>query len=260
MFDQDCDYESDYYQILGVSSTADSETLNAAYRKRARECHPDRGGSHEKMVQLNTAFRILSHPETRRHYDELRVNRRNSSAHAVFREDVTEAARRAEEYPRNWSAFEKWFDNLTEDFSKARYGSTQAGLYSFPTAGESKSGLSFIVTGAAIGAVVVYCVVVAPSRTFGIFASGRIILVGAVGGAWIGSMLHKSIGRSIMQPKRRATAGTSKSGSEVAAAEKAILRCPKCDTGLRVPRMDSLVVVTCTSCKHRFSVRGGVVA
>ena len=34
--------EQDYYELLGVQRGADDETIKAAYRRLAKECHPDR--------------------------------------------------------------------------------------------------------------------------------------------------------------------------------------------------------------------------
>lgn len=45
-----------WWTVLGVSETATPEQLRAAYRKLAREHHPDRGGSVAKMVEINAAF------------------------------------------------------------------------------------------------------------------------------------------------------------------------------------------------------------
>lgn len=42
-------------QILEVSSTWDMPQIEAAYRKKARECHPDNGGSHDAMAEINAA-------------------------------------------------------------------------------------------------------------------------------------------------------------------------------------------------------------
>ena len=57
--------DPDYYTILGVSPTADLETIHLAFRQKAAQCHPDHGGSHERMVEVNTAWEVLSDPELR---------------------------------------------------------------------------------------------------------------------------------------------------------------------------------------------------
>ncbi len=44
-----------WWVVLGVSRDADAESINAAYKARARERHPDAGGSHAAMSELNTA-------------------------------------------------------------------------------------------------------------------------------------------------------------------------------------------------------------
>lgn len=74
---------ADYYAILGVDSSASQESIKIAYRRLARENHPDRNvNSNEnqksgfaiQMAQLNEAYSVLSDSKRRREYDErLRV-------------------------------------------------------------------------------------------------------------------------------------------------------------------------------------------
>ena len=42
-------------EVLGIPAQASSDLIEAAYRKRARTRHPDSGGSHEAMAELNEA-------------------------------------------------------------------------------------------------------------------------------------------------------------------------------------------------------------
>jgi DnaJ-domain-containing protein 1 len=44
-----------WWQILGVPSTATKEAIQTAYRKLASEAHPDKGGSVERMAEINRA-------------------------------------------------------------------------------------------------------------------------------------------------------------------------------------------------------------
>lgn len=57
------------YQVLGVSPDADQETLRRAYRRRARETHPDTGGSAAEFSQVQQAWEEVSTPEARSRYD-----------------------------------------------------------------------------------------------------------------------------------------------------------------------------------------------
>lgn len=69
----------DYYAILGLDSGASPESIKLAYRRLARECHPDRNINSPEaeksllsthMAQLNVAYAALSDTARRREYDE----------------------------------------------------------------------------------------------------------------------------------------------------------------------------------------------
>ncbi len=58
----------DYYAILGVRPDASNEDLKRAYRKLAREYHPDVNPdpvAQEKFKEINTAYEVLSDPKKR---------------------------------------------------------------------------------------------------------------------------------------------------------------------------------------------------
>lgn len=67
----------DYYEILGVSADADDKTIKQAYRKLARQYHPDvnpgNKEAEEKFKEINEAYQALSTREQRQKYDELRA-------------------------------------------------------------------------------------------------------------------------------------------------------------------------------------------
>jgi curved DNA-binding protein len=67
----------DYYEILGVSPNAGEKTIKQAYRKLARQYHPDLNPGNteaeEKFKSINEAYQALSNAEQRKKYDELRA-------------------------------------------------------------------------------------------------------------------------------------------------------------------------------------------
>ena len=67
----------DYYQILGVPKTASRADIKKAYRRLARELHPDTNkdpAAEKRFKEANEAHAVLSDPEKRKHYDELGAN------------------------------------------------------------------------------------------------------------------------------------------------------------------------------------------
>jgi len=63
-----------YYEILGVKETATQEEIKKAYRKKAVEHHPDKGGSEEVFKKIASAYDILGDENKRKDYD----NRKNN--------------------------------------------------------------------------------------------------------------------------------------------------------------------------------------
>jgi DnaJ-class molecular chaperone len=55
----------DYYGILGVDRGASSEEIKKAYRKKALEHHPDKGGDENKFKEASEAYEVLSDSEKR---------------------------------------------------------------------------------------------------------------------------------------------------------------------------------------------------
>ena len=58
------------YDTLGVPKTATAEEIKKAYRKLAREHHPDQGGDEARFKEIQGAYDVLSDPEKRKAFDQ----------------------------------------------------------------------------------------------------------------------------------------------------------------------------------------------
>jgi molecular chaperone DnaJ len=70
-------FEKDFYGVLGVSEKADQKEITRAYRKLARENHPDTNSgdpaAEERFKDISSAYDVVGDPEKRKEYDEVRA-------------------------------------------------------------------------------------------------------------------------------------------------------------------------------------------
>lgn len=121
------DCQKNYYEILGVESTASADELKSAYRKLARKYHPDVAGneSAEKFKEITEAYDTLSDETKRKRYDILRgiFSYNKSTTDKTTQKEAQKAYRQAQnqeeiikEANKSKETFKKQTSN-TQDFS-----------------------------------------------------------------------------------------------------------------------------------------------
>ena len=63
----------DHYKTLGVDKTASADDIKSAFRRLAKQHHPDLGGDQAKFQQINEAYETLGDPQKRAEYDNPRA-------------------------------------------------------------------------------------------------------------------------------------------------------------------------------------------
>ena len=77
-------FEKDFYKVLGVGENASADEIKRAYKKLARQYHPDKNpgnkDAEEKMKDISEAHDVLSDPKKREEYDQVRRMSRSGYA------------------------------------------------------------------------------------------------------------------------------------------------------------------------------------
>ena len=100
-----------YYDTLGVSSKASQEQVKRAYRKLAKELHPDsqKEASHDKIAAVNAAYEVLGDAGLRRAYDnERRLTAQGNASNRSSRAASSQAAYKKRRKDGNGTTIEDW--------------------------------------------------------------------------------------------------------------------------------------------------------
>ena len=103
----------DPYDVLGIKRGASFDEVKAAYRKACKSKHPDMGGSHEDMVELNTAYAFI--------LDELKSGYQQQQREEAPRQDQThgQAGRAEAKSDRRWEKTYRDIDDELEELRRA---------------------------------------------------------------------------------------------------------------------------------------------
>jgi len=121
--------ERDYYQVLGLSKSASADDIKKAYRRLARQVHPDlHSGSkksemEKKFKELNSAHEVLSDPDKRKKYDQYGANWEQAEAHEQARRQAGARGESGPETSFSGEGFSDIFENLFK--GRGRSGSSR---------------------------------------------------------------------------------------------------------------------------------------
>jgi DnaJ-class molecular chaperone len=108
----------DYYQVLGLSKSASADDIKKAYRRLARQFHPDlHSGSkksemEKKFKELNAAHEILSDPDKRKKYDQYGANWEQAEAYEQARRQAGSRGGNGPETTFGGEGFSDIFESL----------------------------------------------------------------------------------------------------------------------------------------------------
>jgi len=127
----------DYYETLGISKTASEKEIKQAYRKLARQHHPDlhqgdaKAKAEETFKLINEAYEVLGDPDKRSKYDQLGMNWQagdnNHFDPSNPAGNQTYTYQRSANFDNSNFGFSDFFSSIFgQDFTRGEHGSSQA--------------------------------------------------------------------------------------------------------------------------------------
>ena len=121
----------DYYSTLGVPRTASEAEIKKAFRKQAREFHPDvakdKKRAEEKFKAANEAYEVLGDPAKRKRYDQLGANWKQGAGFNTppSWENRGGAGAANQEFQFDGTGFSDFFEQMFGDRRAGRSGGTR---------------------------------------------------------------------------------------------------------------------------------------
>ena len=118
----------DYYQILGLPKSASADDIKKAYRRLARQYHPDmhsgakKSEMEKKFKELNEAQEVLSDPDKRKKYDQYGTNWEQAEAYEQARRQAGTRGGSGQETSFAGEGFSDIFENLFKGRGRAGNG------------------------------------------------------------------------------------------------------------------------------------------
>jgi curved DNA-binding protein CbpA len=116
-----------YYEILNVSNSASSNEILIAFRKLAKQYHPDKNKDPDaatKFIQIYEAYKILSNPETKAKYDKLLHNKEKVTQDLQLNDFIKNAKNEGQTFANT-----KYYKTMIKILKKVKKGFIETSLF-----------------------------------------------------------------------------------------------------------------------------------
>jgi DnaJ-class molecular chaperone len=134
--------ERDYYDVLGIPRTASQDEVKKAYRRLARQYHPDlhtgsrKAEMEKKFKELNAAHEVLGDPETRKKYDRYGHRWQEAEAYEKARQQAGAGMGRGQGFRAGTGEGFDFGDIFESFFGRRARAGGEAGFRGFAVQGE----------------------------------------------------------------------------------------------------------------------------
>lgn len=118
----------DYYKILGLSKTASESEIKKAFRKLARQfhpdLHPDDADAKKRFQEINEAYEVLSDPEKRAKYDKYGKDWKHGEAYEQAKQQQEQASGHQQGFEGFSNGSSQAYGSDFSDFFESMFGQT----------------------------------------------------------------------------------------------------------------------------------------